>query len=364
MIDGARLKQAREVLALTQAALAERCGLTQSVLSRIEMGNYETSPADVRLLADALEVPVNFLFARPIRLPDGSLGLFRSQSSKVKSTEYRSARRLAEIGIEAILKMSRGVSLPSPRIQEVAGADPEEAARFAREMLRLPPDDPIDNLTLALERAGVLVIRLSGLDDEIIGFSAWIDPVAGYSEVERPMIVTRRPLTPFRLRFTLGHELGHLVLRHQVFSGPKRPVEREANSFSQALLLPREPALEDLSVAPLTLERLATLKGKWGVSMHALAMRAKSLAVIDDTGYRNIYENLRYKGFLKREPGDLTTPTEQPRLLNELIAKRGLESSVYDLAEELNLGVQHVRKVLGDDANLPGLGFGTGQPST
>lgn len=350
MINGSRLKQAREAKGLTQSDLATLVDLPQPVISRLEIGNYPLENEEIVRLANRLEVPVQFLFRAAIELPDGSLGLFRSTSSKVKAPDYRAARRLAELGVEAILRLAEDIPLPPCRLKVLPDEDIERVAEFARSMLRLPAEEPIENLTLAAERAGVFMLRLSNVSDHITGFSAWIDPIPSMTASERPMIVLRRGLTAFRVRFTVAHELGHLLLGHQVFTGPKRPVENEANLFAQALLMPKDAALEDLSTAPLTLERLAELKSKWGFSMHGLAMRAKYLKVINEFGYRSIYETLRAQGFLKQEPGDLMTVPEQPRLLNELLARRKLRRTSFDLAGELNISLFHARSILGDDS--------------
>lgn len=350
MINGSRLKQAREAQGLTQSELGKRVDLQQKIISYLEMGSLEVDNDMVVRIANALEVPVAFLFRHPIELPEGSLGLFRSLTSKVKGSEYKASRRLAEIGVESILRMIQGQALRDCRLSVLKGvSDPETAARHVRTMLRLPPEEPIENLTLALERAGVLMLRLSHISEHITGFSAWIDPVPGLLSDERPLIVTRRPMTAFRLRFTLGHECGHLILGHQVFGGPQQPVERAANQFAQALLMPEDAALEELSAEKLTLGRLAQLKGKWGMSMHALAMRAKHLGVIDDAGYRTIRENLRLKGYLQVEPGDSTSIPEQPQLLRQLISRRALAESAYDLADELQIGLNHAEALLGPD---------------
>ena len=349
MIDGQRLKQAREIEGLTQSELATRVKMPQSVISRVEIGNYPVSNGEVIRLANELNIPVRFLFRPPVVLPEGSLGLFRSLKTKVKTVEYRASRRLAEVGIEALLRLGERVQLPTCRIQAVPDVDPEVAAMHARSMLRLPPDEPIRNLTLSMERAGVLMIRLTGISEHITGFGAWIDPVPSLLAEERPIVVTRRPLSPFRLRFTIAHELGHLILRHQVFTGPQQPVEREANMFAQALLMPRDAAMEDLNAAPLNLERLAELKGKWGVSMHAIAMRAKYLEVLTEANYRSIYETLRFRGWLRQEPGDLSTVSEQPKLLQELIDRCGLSESLYDVADRLDLGLKQLRTFLPDE---------------
>ena len=349
MINGPRLKQARESKKETQATLASKVGLPQSVISRLEIGTYPISNEDTMRIANALEVPINFLFRAPIELPEGSLGLFRSLKTKVGKSEYSEARRLAELGLEAIFRLAENIPLPANRIEIIRDIDPENAAQHARAMLRLPPDEPIDNLTVAMERAGIFMLRLSNISEHINGFSSWIDPIPKLSPAERAVIVTRRPMSAFRLRFTLAHELGHLILGHQVFTGPQQPVERAANKFAQALLIPQDAALEDLSATSLNIERLAELKSKWGVSMHALAMRAKSLEVITEGNYRSIYETLRMNGFLKVEPGDVKTPCEQPRLLTELLQRKSIAESPYEFADELDQGLSHARSILGND---------------
>ncbi len=346
MIHGARLRQAREARGLTQKALAERTGLPQPVVSRLEIGARLLAGEDTQRVADALEVPLRFLEYPPVLLPEGSLGLFRAASSRVKSAEFTAARRAAEIGAEAILRLAEGVDLPFVRLQIHRGADVEEAARFAREALRLPPAEPIPDLTNALERSGALVLRLGGLSEHIAGFSAWL------SSPDRPLIATRRPLSAFRLRFTLAHELGHLVLGHQVFAGPRRPEEREANLFAGALLMPAEAAEEDLSAARLDLDRLAELKGKWGLSMHAIALRARALGRLEESAYRNLYEGLRSRGWLRREPGDASTRPEEPRLLIELAERRGVRADAYSLAERLDVGLPDARALLGEGESL------------
>lgn len=351
MIEGQRLKQAREAAGLTQIELATHVGMPQSVISRIEIGNYPVNNTEAFRLANFLNVPVKFLFRSPVVLPEGSLGLFRSLKTKVSAIEYRSSRRLAEIGVEAVLRLAQSSGLPISRLRTLPDADTESAAQHTRSMLRLPSDEPIQNLTISTERAGAIMLRLSNISEHITGFGAWIDPIPGLSLDERPMIVTRRPMTAFRLRFTIAHELGHLILQHQVFTGPQQPIERQANLFAQALLMPRDAALEDLTAAHLTIERLAELKGKWGMSMHAIAMRAKYLEVINEAGYRSIYETLRARGWLKLEPGDLKTASEQPRLLSELVERSGIADPIYDLADKLDLGLDHVRALMPIDPN-------------
>lgn len=305
-------------------------------------------PCWTRKISDALGVPATFLTRAPMLLPEGSLGLFRSSRSKVAAADYNAARRKAEMGLELVLRLAEESRLPSLRLEAVSDASPDEAPALARSMLRLPPDAPVPHLTRALERAGALVFGIGRLNEEIHGFSAWAPkPLA------RPVMVARTGMSAFRLRFTLAHELGHLVLGHQVFGRPAKDTEAEANRFAALFLLPTE-AMHDAFAAPIDLRRLAELKGVWGVSMSALLHRAKSMGYVDEGRYRALYETLRKKGWLRREPGDEESVPERPRLMEDLARAKGLEPSASELVFKFDFALSDAEDLFGTaDLRLP-----------
>ena len=57
-----RLRELREAAGLTQAQLAERIGVGQRQVSKIENGAISPSLGSIRALARALQVPVTSLF--------------------------------------------------------------------------------------------------------------------------------------------------------------------------------------------------------------------------------------------------------------------------------------------------------------
>jgi transcriptional regulator with XRE-family HTH domain len=54
IIDGDKVREARERLGLNQPELARRCGITQAGLSRIESGERNASPALMLTIASVL----------------------------------------------------------------------------------------------------------------------------------------------------------------------------------------------------------------------------------------------------------------------------------------------------------------------
>jgi len=138
-----------------------------------------------------------------------------------------------------------------------------------------------------------------------------------------------------RYRFTLAHELAHLVM-HRIPSDSDDQ-EEEANRFASELLMPEEDIKATL--LPLNVDRLARLKLRWRVSMQAILYHAKSMSVITERKFRYYFMTLGGLGYREVEPHDNDIPKEVPSLLRELIDMhlQDLSTTVGQLAKELKI---------------------------
>lgn len=68
-LNGATVKQVRELLGISQRELAARCEITQGALSNIERGIHGTTPQTNRRLADELGVPLDSI-TYPVTEPE------------------------------------------------------------------------------------------------------------------------------------------------------------------------------------------------------------------------------------------------------------------------------------------------------
>jgi hypothetical protein len=139
---------------------------------------------------------------------------------------------------------------PLPRLpiepassDRLSGERIERVAGHVRATLRIRPDGHVPYLMRALERHGVagVPLILPGLPDAQclapghFGVSFW----PGF---DSPALVGFFPgARPDRDRFTLAHELGHLVLHSRRDSAA---AEWEANRFASAILMPAQSAAE------------------------------------------------------------------------------------------------------------------------
>jgi Zn-dependent peptidase ImmA (M78 family) len=117
-----------------------------------------------------------------------------------------------------------------------------------------------------------------------------------------------------RLRFTLCHELAHVIM-HQRDVDPD--MELQADRFASEFLLPSKeirPYLRELS-----LPKLGELKTYWKASMQAILKKATTLNTITESQARSLWIKLSANGFKTHEPFEDYMPKENPTLYNEII---------------------------------------------
>lgn len=302
------LTLARQVCEMTQEELAKAVGVSQARISKIEHGLI---PADdiVDALATKLDYPREFFYQEghnyglPVRHHRKRASLGQRALDRIHATINIRALQLRELLKSAVVDPE--LELRRIDVDTFDGAV-EEIARAVRSFWRLPRG-PIANLMGLLERAGIVLIPMDFEDSEI-------DAVAQVVPGLPPMIFFSTHAPMDRLRFTLAHELGHLIM-HAL---PTPAMEKEANRFAAEFLMPAADIVHQLT--RVTLPLLATLKAVWRVSMAALLERARALATITQRQYIRLRSELSRHGYLRREPTELDVPAEHPTLLRAIVA--------------------------------------------
>lgn len=342
---------ARDARGLTQAELASRLKLSQGTLSKYETGFNEPPREFVLELAAELRFLPSFFYepGRPYGLPPFHYRRRKKLSAKVI------ARIVAEMNIRRIHISKLLVSfnwrtnafIPEIDRDEYRGKRKgaltiEDAARLVREMWMLP-SGPISNMVELLEDNGGVVIPCDFGTDLLDALSQRIDglPIMFFVNVNAPAD---------RLRHTLAHELGHMVL-HTVVLKSDEEMEDEADAFAGAFLLPADEVRPQLR--RFDLRQLANLKLYWKVSMAAIAVRADRLRLITPYQKKMFWIEMSKLGYRKREPNE--PPKETPKLLRQMISfhMRKLGYSIGEMARLLHLQVSEFQEmyrteVLGD----------------
>lgn len=304
----------------SQSELARRAEINQSYLSKVESGLLELSGERLEVVARALEAPVALLTNHdPLQGLEVSCMFHRRRSSKVTVAAGKRVEAIGHLTRITVNGLVAGVMTTKAYIERMdidEHSSAEEIAQLFRARWRIP-SGPILNLMALLDQLGVIVvirpIGTAGQD----AFSTW--PQDGI-----PMMVVNTGLPVDRLRFTIAHELGH-ILMHIL---PNEDQEKQANNFASELLMPKSDIavdLQDLTTRDFT--RLMALKAKWRVSVGAIVQRALTMRLISERQFKEFRIRMSQMGWNTSEPVELSP--EYPQLLQQAIARRR-----HDLGED------------------------------
>lgn len=345
--NGSRVRQARELRGLTQKELARRIGKSQAAIAYIERGFKLASAEMMEAIAKHTRFPLAFFRNEPFaEIPIESL-MFRARASLTRRQAVE-ACRFAEVEYEVWDTLSEYVTSIPLKLNPIKGS-PIDAARQVRATLGLSPDQPVAHLLNAIEMSGLAVLYVPVDLENVDAFSTFV-----HGDEESPIIAVCGNKPGDRVRWSVAHELGHIVLHSKHRLRPDEHVE--ADQFAGEFLLPEDALRREIST-PVTLSGLAQLKPRWGVSIQALIRRAFDLRIISQRQYRYLFEKLSAKGWRRREPENLDIPAERPRALRKMAEiVYGSPIDYKKMATECNLSPETIRTMLE--------GFDSRQPST
>jgi Zn-dependent peptidase ImmA (M78 family)/DNA-binding XRE family transcriptional regulator len=315
------LRLARDAREFTQAELATASGVTQALISKLEHGLVtEPSESVVLSLSSALRFPPAFFHQqeRAVGFPH----FHYRRRARMGAKDLGRVEAIINIRRQHIAKLLRSyeapIEKPIPQFDlDVIGTTPEKIAERMRAYWMVPRG-PIDNLTELIERGGGIVMSV------YVG-TALLDGVSFRSEGLPPLFLMNRDMPADRARFSLAHELGHMIL-HSI-PEDDAVMEDQAHRFAAEFLMPVTEIRPYLKEAKLS--NFARVKKFWKVSIKALIKRAHDLRMITDHQYKmlNIQYNKTYKSGEPAEFGH-----ETPRRLSHIVQYH-LENLGYTLAD-------------------------------
>ncbi len=332
MFNPQRFALARRRRGMKKRELAERVGVTQRSVSGYESGDQEPEASTLKRIAEALRFPEAFFMGDDPEFPSPDVASFRSLS-KMTSAQRDTALGAGAVALllnqwiedrfdlpqpdvpdfgreRATLRtVSADVSSEELEIYPTAGdaQDPEAAAEMLRVHWGLG-QQPIKNMVALMESKGIRVYSLAIEAKEVDAFSMW--------SCGRPFVFLNTYKSAEHCRFDAAHELGHLILhRHAQPQGPD--LEREANAFASAFLMPRSSVLAMAPRAP-SLPSLIKFKKHWSVSVAALNYRLHALGLTTDWTYRTLCIQIAQEGYRTTEPDCI--PHEKSLVLEKVFA--------------------------------------------
>lgn len=310
---GTRMKQAREAAGLSTRDLAEKAGVSAMAISKYERD--ASVPSSKVLLAIARELGVRteyFYRQKEVELADIEFRE-RDLSAKDKKRVVANIEDALErwMELEDYLPTPLSVKFENPLKGKTYQTmdDLEEAAIQVRKKWKLG-ENPIPDLIDVLEEHGILVVQLEyDADKAFDGLSAKV--------ADQPVIVVGKDWPGDRQRFTLAHELGHLVLEGKIPDDLN--LEKACNRFAGAFLVPEASAKKSLGASRKNIEprEYTLLKMEWGLSMQGWLMRSRDLGIVNIQHYRDTWKLFESKGWKEVEP--VQFPAEKTALFEQLV---------------------------------------------
>lgn len=286
-IFGRRLNQARLIKGISMEELGQS---VQPIVSRQAINKYEKgqSMPDSRMLISlgmALGVKPDFFF-RPFTVEVDKV-MFRKKSKFSEKDAIALKERVREeleryFEIEQLSGTLSSFNLPHNHV-----ANDKEVIVFAnsvREKLGLGVDG-ITNVIEVLEDNGIKIIEVAESES--------FEGLSGYANDNIPLIVINSNMTPERKRFTLLHELGHLLMKFGQDS-PNKVIEDACNGFARELLLPSEVLKARLgnSRHDISLTELTDIQRQYGISIDF---------IMESLAHNGVITGRRYAGYMKKK---------------------------------------------------------------
>ena len=304
----------------TQTAFSKKMSWSQGKTSKVLNGLLEPSRIELNLASKVLEYPVKF-FETPGKA--NGFGSCCTYFRKRKSVPIKSLSQLEDVinvrrlQIAQLLRTVPVNGDPNfPRLDVDDYDSPRQIASILRAAWNLPRG-AIENLVETVEAAGAIVL--------FIDFgNLKIDAVSQRAPNLPPVIFINKNNPMDRCRWSLAHEIGHLVMHH--FTTPN--AEAEADIFASEFLLPESQVkrvLKNLNIA-----KAADLKLEWKVSMQALIRSAKDLGVITPKKYTSLCVRISQLGYRLNEPNE---PDREKAVVLDSLLDHAINEFNYSIEE-------------------------------
>lgn len=347
---GQRLKIARAAAGYSLRELAERIDnrVSAQAIGKYERNEDMPSSGVLLVLGSALNVSADYLLdTRELILEDVEFRKKDLASKKEEAFVEARALHLLEryLVLEELLGLS-SVQWNAPREAPYpvnAIAEVENVARALRTHWNLGVDT-LPNLSELFEEQGIKVLSVPLTD--IAGLTAQVrrkghDPV--------PVIVINESDWSERKRFTLAHELGHMVL--QLADG--LPVESTVNRFAGAFLMPVEALWREVGKnrSVISLGELLHLKRLFGASLQAIGYRLRELGIISEASFKRMFDYFKQQGWRSppyEEPSAIPASWEMPHRMERLCFRALAEGVIGEsrAAELLGISVSRLNNMM------------------
>lgn len=318
VVNNKMITIAREVRGMTQMQLSALIPkLSQGNLSKMEKGILGVTEDIIEKIASVLNFPVSFFYEEYTFPPFSNVYYRKLITAPVKKMVQLEA--IVKTTMFVVDNLLESIDIPEYTIPEIdvengcaksqISQRVENIARHVRFALGVP-DGPMPDIADTLEKNGIIIIEINTDMEKFSGMSVQTQNGA-------KIIFINGNMSNDRKRFTIAHELGHIVMHIPFIAiSEERKIEDEANVFAGEFLMPYKDFRKDVSQY-LTYSQLDILKSYWKTSKQAIIRKAYQDQIISPQKYQSLMVQMSINGERKIERVNIDFP--DPKLLKKII---------------------------------------------
>lgn len=285
-----RLRNARIMQCLSMDALCEKINniITKQTIAKYEKGMILPSSTVLISLANALNIGIDYFF-RPFSFSIGKIEFRKksrlSKKDELSIKEFMRFKLERYIEILDILGVSNEFHNPLSIYSIKNEQDVITAVDFLKKEWQLGLDG-ISNLVEVIEEHNIIVLGVDKNKD--------FDGLSANTSMNIPVICFNQNMIPERQRFTILHELGHILL-HFDDSVNSKQKEVYCHLFANEMLIAGVTfkGMVGEKRHDISVNELSDIQIQFGISIDALMHKAKDMNIISEQRYKfyNIKKN-------------------------------------------------------------------------
>ncbi len=333
-----KLKNARTLKGFSQQELADRIGISKQMISKYEKGDSIPTSTVLLKFKKQLNVSLSYFF-KPNKIELGVLN-FRKKSS-FSQKKQASLEQLIKLKLENYLEIEDLLQIDYSFKNSIANKKVNSLEDIENIIITLRNDweiglDPIHNIIQLLEDNEIKVVELD-VEDSFDGLATLVND-------KFPVIVVNGNFPVERKRFTLLHELGHLLLKL-----PECDIKMEenyCNRFASEFLFPKKLVLKEFGIKrdSISLTELIEVQKKYGISIQAIIYRLVDAGIISENRKSDFYKKINFNQSIKEKVN--LSRFETPEKSNRF------EQLVYRALSQEFISTSKASSLLNQDINL------------
>ena len=335
-----RIKNARILRCLSQQNVADELGISKQMICKYESGESMPTSSKLLDLSKLFGLKVDYFFSS-FQVELGEINFRKKSNFPMKKQD--SLKEQIKINLENYLWVEDSLSIDYNFKNIIENSKINSIEDIENIVLKLRNDwnigiDPIHNIIQLLEDKEIKVIELFDVDEKF-------DGMATYVNNKFPVIVVNGNFPVERKRFTLLHELGHLLLNL-----PECNVKEEenfCNKFAAEFLFPKNIVIQEFGGKRehITLTELISTQKKYGISIPAIVYRLVDAGILSKQRHTSFYKKIRFNPSLEREVNQSRFETPEKSNRYERLVYRALAQENISFSKASSLLNKNIESI-------------------